>query len=275
MNYCRKCGAELAENAIFCAKCGNPVAVQVTEGKPGVVRRKSSLSPMAIVGIAVAAVAILVALVAIPILLGGWFPFTQVVGSGNAITQQEFLSGFVSVDVGSGFKVDIAQANSFKILITADDNLFEYIQVTKTGSTLVIRLEAGVTFQTSTLRAEITMPDLQEVQFSGGVIGTATGFVMSHDFDVELSGGSRLEMEGEAEDLSALCSGGSHLDLSEFPVSDAEVEFSGGSQGTVNLDGVLDADLSGGSRLYYMGSPTLGDINTSGGSVISRLDIPS
>jgi hypothetical protein len=224
------------------------------------------------VGIAVAAVAVIVAFVAFPFLFGGLFPFTPVIGSGNEVTQQEFLTGFVNVEVGSGFKVDIAQASSFKILITADDNLFEYIQVTKTGNTLVIRLEMGVSVQTSTLRAEVTMPDLQEVQFSGGVIGTASGFVVSHDFSVELSGGSHLEMEGEAEDLLALCSGGSHLDLSEFPVNDAEIEFSGGTQGTVNLDGVLDADLSGGSQLHYMGSPTLGDINTSGGSLVSRLD---
>ncbi|MDH4207080.1 MAG: DUF2807 domain-containing protein, partial [Desulfobacteraceae bacterium] len=137
--------------------------------------------------------------------------------------QEEALSDFAIVDAGSGFKVNITQANSYRITITADDNLFEYIQVTKTGSTLTIRLDSGISFQTSTLKAEITMPDLQELQFSGGVNGTVTGFVSSHDFRAELSGGSALKMEGEANNLTATGSGGSSLELSEFAVNNANI----------------------------------------------------
>ncbi len=65
-------------------------------------------------------------------------------------------------------------------------------------------------------------------------------------------------------------SGGSTLDLENFPVHDASIGFSGGSSGTIRLDGTLDADLSGGSRLFYVGSPTLGDIDTSGGSGLQK-----
>jgi len=139
-----------------------------------------------------------------------------------------------------------------------------------TGKTLVIRLESGLSFQTSTLKAETTMPNLQRLQFSGGVNGTASGFVSSHAFSIELSGGSALEAEGEARDLLAVGSGGSNLDLSDFAVSNAEVEFSGGSQGTINVSARLDANLTGGSRLFYIGDPTLGNVNTSGGSTVSK-----
>jgi hypothetical protein len=205
-------------------------------------------------------------------LLVGLFPSSRVVGSGDLRTQEVAQSDFMIVDVGSGFKVNITQASSYSLSITADDNMFDYIEVTKTGNTLSVGLESGVSYQTSTLKAEITMPDLQEVQFSGGVNGTASGFVMSHDFRAELSGGSILRIEGEAGNLTATCSGGSRLELSEFGVTNASIDFSGGSQGTINVDGVLDADLSGGSLLFYIGNPTLGDINTSGGSNISPFD---
>jgi hypothetical protein len=77
-------------------------------------------------------------------------------------------------------------------------------------------------------------------------------------------------MDGEAENLAAECSGGSRLELSEFAVTNANIDFSGGSQGIINLDGVLDVDLSGGSRLFYIGNPTLGDISASDGSTISQ-----
>jgi hypothetical protein len=88
--------------------------------------------------------------------------------------------------------------------------------------------------------------------------------------DLELSGGSHADVEGSASDLTVDASGGSTLDLDNFPVHDADIVFSGGSSGTISLDGNLDADLSGGSRLWYIGNPTLGDIETSGGSSIQR-----
>ena len=270
LTYCRKCGAELEENAKFCSKCGTPVAGQMPERLGQAGRKRGPLSPWAIAGIAVAVVALVVAVVMIPFLLGGWFPFTRVVGSGNLRTQEEFLSGFVNVDVGSGFQVSIVRG-SYRILITADDNLFDYIQVTKVGDTLTIGLELGVSFQTLALRAEISMPDLEALQFSGGVTGNATGFVVSHDFSVSLSGGSILDMKGEGGNLLLVCSGGSNAKLSEFAVGDADVELGGGSRGTINLDGTLNADLSGGSHLFYIGNPELGEINTSGGSEITRL----
>jgi hypothetical protein len=269
MTYCRHCGAELEENTKFCPRCGTPVAMQAVQRREPVGRRRRSMSPWAIAGIVVAAVVMITALIAIPLLLGGLFPFSRVVGSGSLRTQEEALSDFVIVDVGSGFKVNITQADSYRITITADDNLFDYIQVTKTGDTLTIRLQPGLSFQTPTLNAEITMPDLQEAQFSGGVNGTATGFILSHDFRAELSGGSTVRMTGEANNLVAACSGGSSLELSEFAVNNATIAFSGGSHGTINVDGRLDADLSGGSQLSYIGNPTLGDISTSGGSTIS------
>jgi hypothetical protein len=269
MTYCRNCGAELEENSKFCSKCGTPVAMQTIERKEPIRRKRRSMSPWAISGIVVFAVIVVAALIFFSLLLGGLFPFSRVVGSGNLRTQEEALSDFAIVDVGSGFKVNITQADSYSVVITADDNLFDHIQVTKTDDTLSIGLDPGVSYQTSTLKATIAMPDLEELQFSGGVNGNATGFVMSHDFRAELSGGSILRMDGEANNLMVTCSGGSRLEFSEFVVNNANIGFSGGSQGTINLDGTLDADLSGGSSLLYIGNPTLGDINTSGGSSIS------
>jgi len=270
MPYCRYCGAELEENAKFCSKCGTPVAMQMIEKREPTKRKRSSMSPWAIAGITALVAVVIASLIVIPLLFGGLFPFSRVVGSGNLRMQEETFSDFAIVDVGSGFKVNINQASSYKIIIIADDNLFDYIQVTKTGNALIIRLEPGVSYQTSTLKVEVSMPDLQELRLSGGANGTATGFVMSHDFGAELSGGSILKMDGEANNLTATCSGGSNLELSEFVVNNASIDFSGGSQGTINLDGTLDANLSGGSRLFYIGNPTLGDIKTSGGSSVSR-----
>jgi hypothetical protein len=219
---------------------------------------------------AIAIVSIVIALVLIGSLV--FSGLVSLFGSAKVKTQDMTTTNFTSINISSGFNVQITQGASYKILVTANSNAFSRIQVTKNQNVLTIRLTPSLNFvPTTTLQADIVMPDLQALDLSGGSNGNASGFILSHDFSVTLSGGSTLRMDGKANNLSANCSGGSDLELSDFNVTNATVVFSGGSRGTINLDGTLNANLSGGSSLYYMGSPTLGNINTSGAAQISRL----
>ncbi|UCE29385.1 MAG: DUF2807 domain-containing protein [Candidatus Bathyarchaeota archaeon] len=214
----------------------------------------------------------------------------RVDGSGNLIAQENDLSDFTTVDVGNAFDIEITQSNSYSINITADDNLFDYIEVFKTGEKLTIRLMSGYSYRFVTTRAEITMPGLYELQCSGATHGTVVGFNSSHEFVLGLSGASSLngdfttsedaqftlsgasfvELEGAANDLGTSASGASHLDLEDFPVHNADVNLSGASHATVNLDGELDGNLSGASHLLYTGDPTTIDVSTSGFSTVGE-----
>ncbi len=271
MGYCRNCGTKFEEGMSYCPKCGTPVAAQ-RASQPARYNDKPII--YATIGIAMAVVAIVIiviALIAVGLLPGAQFPGGPVIGSGNIQTRQIDLTAFTAIQASSGFNVQITQSSTYSIKITADDNILNYVQVTKTDQTLTIGLKPGIGFTTSTLKAEISMPDITTIQFSGGVIGNAQNFKLTHDFKVYLSGGSRLTMTAQADNLTAIASGGSNLSMQDFKVYNAHVDFSGGSQGTINLDGRLDALLSGGSHLSYSGNPTLGTIDTSGGSSISKI----
>jgi len=232
-----------------------------------------------------------------------------VTGSGNLVTEEMDFSGFTRVEAGYAFEVEITQSDSYSVSITADDNLFEYIQVSKEGETLKIGRKPALSYISTTLRAKITMPDLYELSLSGATRGTVQGFSSSHDFILDLSGASSLDMvemsagdvefdisgasrvtgditagdaefdvsgastvqlEGSATDIVVDASGASRAELAAFPVNNVDVTLSGASHGTVNLDGILDADLSGASKLSYIGEPTMGTINTSGASTLSK-----
>lgn len=219
-----------------------------------------------------------------------WVPGSGdgVTGSGNLDTQEFNFSDFTRVEAGSAFQVEIAQSDTFSVSITADDNLFDSIQVSREGETLKISLKQAIpSFRT--LRAEITMPDLYELSLSGAARGTVEGFSSSHDFildlsgaskvsgditagdaDFDVSGASTVQLQGSASDIVIAAFGASRMELDNFPVDNADVTLGGASRATVNLDGRLDAALSGASKLSYIGEPTMGDINTSGGSTVSR-----
>ena len=51
-------------------------------------------------------------------------------------------------------------------------------------------------------------------------------------------------------------------------ISNMAAQASG--RATINVDGILNVDLSGGSRVIYVGEPTLGDIDLSGDSTVNK-----
>jgi len=230
-------------------------------------------------------------------------------GSGNLDTQEFNFSDFARVEVGYAFEVEITQSSSYSVSITADDNLFDYILVSKQGTTLKIRLEPALHYAFTKLQAKITMPQLRGLTLSGATRGTVSGFSSTDNIDIEVSGASSLDLvdisagditfdisgasrvtgditagdadfdvsgastvqlEGSASNIVVDASGASRVKLAAFPVSNADVTLSGASSGTVNLDGRLDADLSGASKLLYIGEFTMGTINTSGASTLSE-----
>ena len=210
-------------------------------------------------------------------------------GSGNLETRQYDLSDFSRVEVGSAFDFEIIQSGSYSVSVTADDNAFEYIEVAKRGDTLQIGMRIIPGVVPTTLEAVVTLPQLRGLVISGASEGYVTGFsstenieirvsgaskvagdITAGDAEFDVSGASTVRLEGSADDMDANVSGASSFKLGDFMVNNADVVFSGASSGTVNVTGRLDANLSGASKLDYIGEPTMGDINTSGASTLSK-----
>jgi len=222
------------------------------------------------------------------LILRGWPG--GLVGSGNLETEEYTFTDFTKVEIGSSFEFEIDQSSSYSINVTADDNVIDYVQVSQVGQTLKIGLRLFHPIGGHvTLRASVTMPELRGLTASGASHGTISDFSSTEDLDITVSGASRvtgditagnvdfgisgastIQLEGSANDIDANVSGASHFNLEAFAVNNADVNFSGASSGTLNLNGRLDANLSGASTLWYIGEPTSTDINTSGASTVSK-----
>ncbi|MFC2041908.1 head GIN domain-containing protein [Chloroflexota bacterium] len=208
----------------------------------------------------------------------------KVIGSGNVVSKTYGFSDFTGIKAENGMQVELTKSSIFSIEVVADDNVIEHIEVNKSGETLKIRPKGNAAFRDANLTVKVTMPDLYKLELSGGSHASVSGFNSSHDLSVRLSGGSHLSksmipsdisagnadfnlsggshvtLSGSADDLNINCSGGSQIDLEGFSVHTADIKLSGGSHATVNVGGTINVDLSGASKAYYVGSPTMGDI---------------
>lgn len=230
-------------------------------------------------------------------------------GSGKLAAWDFDFRDFTKIEAGYAFDVDVVEADSYFVRITIDDNLYEYIDINKQGDTLHIGLKPNYIYMNITRKATINLPDSEKLGLSGASKAKVDRFSSSHavDFDLSgasnadissmkagntnielsgaskasgsiemadgrfsLSGASSLELEGSANDVDIEASGASHVRLSDFSVVDADINLSGASGVTINASGRLDGNLSGGSKLNYIGNPTLGSISASGGSTISQ-----
>jgi len=214
---------------------------------------------------------------------------SRIIGSGTVVTQDYDLDGFDQVEVQDGFQAEISAGDTFAVRLEVDQNLVDHVDVLKVGSTLTIRLKplSSYSLVNVTRRAKVSMPRLLGIESSGGSQVEIHGFRSNEDLSTEVSGGGRLSGDIEAGELEFVCSGGSDLtldgagdglgleasggsevDLADFEVADASIAASGGSRVTVNVSGRLDVQAGGGSKVYYLGSPILGEIDSSGGSSV-------
>jgi hypothetical protein len=217
--------------------------------------------------------------------------FQSVTGSGEIVTLTPDLADFDQVDVGYAFQATIEQGDTYAVTIRIDDNLAQYLDVRVVGRTLVVGLEPsiGFNFGAKTLEAEITMPEIVSLDASGASRVSLTGFeseqdlridasgastisgdIAAADVEMRISGASTISLDGSGDRLNLEGSGASTANLRDFAVSDARVELSGASRGTVNASGTLDVEASGASHLTYAGNPQLGSVNTSGASSIEQ-----
>ena len=211
-------------------------------------------------------------------------------GSGNIVTIEEAYSDFEALDISHAFKVEVVQGDTYRVIVHVDDNFADDLEIVQQGAVLRIGLKpefrGGLT--SATLEAEVTMPELSGIEVSGASQAEVSGFASNSPFSGEVSGASVLrgeieagdthldvsgagsaELSGHGDGLTIDVSGGSSVDLANYPVTDVIIDASGASSVTVNVSGTLSVSASGASSVKYLGDPTLGSIDISGASNIS------
>jgi len=228
--------------------------------------------------------------------------------NGPTTTREYDFTDFTGIEIGHAFELEVTSSDTYKVTITAGENVLDRIDVTKAGSTLKIDMNAWFFSWHSTPKVVITMPVLRNLDMSGASKGSIRGFKSAEAFtleltgaseldldmemgdfkveisgasklagylkasssDVALSGASRSELKGTGGNTRLEASGASHVNMIDFTADDAVIELSGASHVSLTVNGRMDVDASGASSLEYAGNPTLGTMDVTGASSIKQ-----
>ena len=189
-------------------------------------------------------------------------------GSGTMKSEPRSVSGFSKVDAGGALNIELVAQKDFSVVIEADDNLLQNIKTEVSGDTLKIYTEGKISMQNKA-SVKISMPELESLIVSGASTASVSN-VKNNGIDLNASGASRITINGEAEDLTAVASGASEIDAEMLKVEYASVEASGASSATVSAATDLKAEVSGASSIYYTGDPKNVVPKSSGASTIKK-----
>jgi len=197
------------------------------------------------------------------------------------------VNGFNKVYAGDRFNVTITKGTAFYVKATGPGNSVNDI----TWSVANNILDIGYAHQESNrpvVDIVITLPSFVSLNLSGAATGAVNGFhgtsnvlraVLSGaskctfngtgvNMQIDISGASELNINGSTESLYGNISGAGKLIAFDLIATEVDINASGGSEASVYVTHKLFAEATGGSRIYYKGTPHVKNIVASGGGKV-------
>ncbi len=216
--------------------------------------------------------------------------FETIFPYGNTVAYERPVRTFDNISVSSGFELIVTQDNSQEVVIEAKENLHQYIEVEVIGNTLRVYRTRGILFGWgASVKVYVSTDYLDQISSSGGGsvvfdnlwVGNSLDCHISGGGDlygdvdllslyVSLSGGSKADLAGYADDLRINSSGGSKSWFNYLESIDCEIDISGGGYAELYVRHNLHVNGSGGSRVLFSGNPYISS-NLSGGSIVSKM----
>lgn len=189
-------------------------------------------------------------------------------GSGRAMTETRFVKPFTKVKSEGVFDVTIIQGPEQSVEITADDNIIGFVKTKVVKNELHLSLKNDG-YHGVTLKARITVPQLNSIVNSGTGNMEISGFSENGMFKIVNSGTGHIQLAGNAQSLSIFNEGTGKIQGFQFNVDEADVKNLGSGQIEVHCSEHLKVDIEGNGNVFYKGHPTL-QVNIKGsGSILN------
>ena len=208
-------------------------------------------------------------------------------GSGTVVQSAVEVDEITSLTVGSAFDVTLQVADVPALVLRADDNVIDRIEVTQDSGELMLNVDGPV--RDATLEAEVTLDPgaLTRLQLDGAstltgtepldppvlalsTLGASRAFVVLDVDELAVSavGASVVNASGQAGELIAEAEGASTLRLDQLASRVAEVRAAGASTVELMVSERLDAEADGASTIRYDGDPETVERRTNGASSV-------
>jgi len=196
--------------------------------------------------------------------------FLPIKGSGMPVDKNISVSGFNGIDVSGGFDVILVQGNSEELILTVQENLFEYITAKVDQGILKIYTENNLQ-PTKPMKARISFKNLRDLKVSGGGDIICETDINVPELSVNVSGGGDIATVLNTEKLNCDISGGGDVKI-DGNVKNYGLKMSGGGNIRSEINaGMIDCEISGGGDITITNrdKASVANLSVSGGGDIT------
>lgn len=189
------------------------------------------------------------------------------------------ITGYDKINVSDDFKLEVTFSNkTAPVSVEANDNIMEYVDVYKEGSTLYFKLKKRLSYTSwrgnLILNATLTTTNINTFYVSSDAKvelmnslknsrlalnvkgdGVFKGDLDIGDFTLNAKSDAHMNLSGKIDSMKAYLASDAQLKASNLVVNDLEIELKSDSQAKIQVKNTIDATATSDANLRYYGNP--------------------
>jgi hypothetical protein len=209
-------------------------------------------------------------------------------GSGKQISKTRNVEPFTFIETSGTIKLVLKQGPQ-QLRVVADDNIIDEIRTQVKGDKLSIDMD-GNFCNSGPITVYLSSQGYEGIDASGAVEIESDGLLQLKDFDLDLkgsnkvnlnmnadhvttksTGASEVTLKGQASSHEVELSGSSKISAIDFVVGNYRIESSGAAISRINVLNELDVRSKGSSEIEYRGNPSKITNDDSGASSVRKI----
>ena len=194
----------------------------------------------------------------------------------QSVSESYDIGGFSGVELVGNWEASLTQGDQWDIQLEYVESFEDEISIYLEDELLVVEqiaAERRIGRNTAIFGLNIVMPELNQLNISGEGQTSISGFVGS-ELELYVAGIAGLEgSEGSYRELDLLMAGNAEVDLSDLPVTNAQINLAGPVHAILAMDGgELSGVITGTGELQYLGSVLAENIGVAATGSVRRIE---
>ncbi len=204
-----------------------------------------------------------------------WGKYKKVRGNGNIITQTMTFDGYKGVEINGDIDVELVEGTEGEITITADSNLYEFLDVIKERENLIVRFKKGYNLQPSkTIKIIVPVEEISKLGIAGSGSINASTILKTENLKLSIAGSGDIKASIEVNEINASIAGSGDIRVSgiarksnvsiagsgdykgeALKVKEGSVKIAGSGDVKIDAEDYLTVEIAGSGDVRYKGNP--------------------
>ena len=212
-------------------------------------------------------------------------------GNGVIETRSFDVRGFDRIRFALPIAMTVSQDSEYSFELTADANVFDYIDVRVDDGVLTVGAAKGVRIKSMKGKVSVLLPAIKEIAAagSGDIVlseckipaavsrfnvsgsGSISADIEAESVFAKISGSGDILLRGKAENLKCSVSGSGGIQAFDLPAVNVDCTIAGSGSIEVNAQKTLAAKITGSGSVLYRNTPEV-RMNISGSGLCRRVE---